>query len=474
MRANNEARSIRESVALCLHNMRTDYRILCDDCHDDERRRREECVSRCLGNPRICDDCHDDERRRREECVPRCLGNPRICDDCHDDERRRREKCVPRCLGNPVAVPAERRIRMTEAEQYMQQALDLAKTAMGHTSPNPMVGCVVVKNGKLVASGCHERYGEFHAERNALTRCKEDLTGADLYVTLEPCCHQGKTPPCTDIIIERKIGRVFVGALDPNPKVDGGGIKILREHGIEVITGILEQECLALNEIFFHYITTGLPYVAMKYAMTLDGKIASANGDSKWVTGEKAREHVHFLRKKYSAILAGIDTVLADDPLLNCRTEEGVDPIRVICDSHLRLPMDSQIVKTAGKIRTIAAYTDAEEGTKKKLKSTGVELLQISEKNGHVDLEKLIRTLGEKKIDSILVEGGGNIHGSLLQTGLVNRVYAYIAPKLIGGKNALPPVGGDGIEKMKDAVVLQNQEILHLGADYCIRGDVVK
>ena len=474
MRANNEARSIRESVALCLHNMRTDYRILCDDCHDDERRRREECVPRCLGNPRICDDCHDDERRRHEECVPRCLGNPRICDDCHDDERRRREECVSRCLGNPVAVPAERRIRMTEAEQYMQQALDLAKTAMGHTSPNPMVGCVVVKNGKLVESGCHERYGEFHAERNALTRCKEDLTGADLYVTLEPCCHQGKTPPCTDIIIERKIGRVFVGALDPNPKVDGGGIKILREHGIEVITGILEQECLALNEIFFHYITTGLPYVAMKYAMTLDGKIASANGDSKWVTGEKAREHVHFLRKKYSAILAGIDTVLADDPLLNCRTEEGVDPIRVICDSHLRLPMDSQIVKTAGKIRTIAAYTDAEEGTKKKLESTGVELLQISEKNGHVDLEKLIRTLGEKKIDSILVEGGGNIHGSLLQTGLVNRVYAYIAPKLIGGKNALSPVGGDGIEKMKDAVVLQNHEILHLGADYCIRGDVVK
>ena len=474
MRANNEARSIRESVALCLHNMRTDYRILCDDCHDDERRRREECVPRCLGNPRICDDCHDDERRRHEECVPRCLGNPRICDDCHDDERRRREECVSRCLGNPVAVPAERRIRMTEAEQYMQQALDLAKTAMGHTSPNPMVGCVVVKNGKLVASGCHERYGEFHAERNALTRCKEDLTGADLYVTLEPCCHQGKTPPCTDIIVERKIGRVFVGALDPNPKVDGGGIKILREHGIEVITGILEQECLALNEIFFHYITTGLPYVAMKYAMTLDGKIASANGDSKWVTGEKAREHVHFLRKKYSAILAGIDTVLADDPLLNCRTEEGVDPIRVICDSHLRLPMDSQIVKTAGKIRTIAAYTDAEEETKKKLESTGVELLQISEKNGHVDLEKLIRTLGEKKIDSILVEGGGNIHGSLLQTGLVNRVYAYIAPKLIGGKNALSPVGGDGIEKMKDAVVLQNQEILHLGADYCIRGDVVK
>ena len=382
---------------------------------------------------------------------------------------------MSRCLGSPqAAVAAERRIRMTEAEQYMQQALDLAKTAMGHTSPNPMVGCVVVKNGKIVASGCHERYGEFHAERNALTRCREDLTGADLYVTLEPCCHHGKTPPCTDIIIERKIGRVFVGAPDPNPKVDGGGIKILREHGIEVITGILEKECLALNEIFFHYITTGLPYVAMKYAMTLDGKIASATGDSKWVTGEKAREHVHFLRKKYSAILAGIDTVLADDPLLNCRTEDDVDPIRVICDSHLRLPMESQIVKTAEKIKTIAAYTNADEETKKKLGSTGVELIQIPEKDGHVDLEKLIRTLGERKIDSVLVEGGGNIHGSLLQTGLVDRVYAYIAPKLIGGKNALSPVGGDGIKKMKDAVVLQNQEILRLGADYCIRGDVVK
>ena len=366
-------------------------------------------------------------------------------------------------------------------EKFMREALSLAEEAF--SAGEVPVGAVVVKDGKVIGRGRNRREEHQsvlgHAELEAMEQAAKvlgswRLTGCTLYVTLEPCCHQGKTPPCTDIIIERKIGRVFVGALDPNPKVDGGGIKILREHGIEVITGILEQECLALNEIFFHYITTGLPYVAMKYAMTLDGKIASGNGDSKWVTGEKAREHVHFLRKKYSAILAGIDTVLADDPLLNCRTEEGVDPIRVICDSHLRLPMDSQIVKTAGKIRTIAAYTDAEEGTKKKLKSTGVELLQISEKNGHVDLEKLIRTLGEKKIDSILVEGGGNIHGSLLQTGLVNRVYAYIAPKLIGGKNALPPVGGDGIEKMKDAVVLQNQEILHLGADYCIRGDVVK
>ncbi|MGN1206103.1 MAG: bifunctional diaminohydroxyphosphoribosylaminopyrimidine deaminase/5-amino-6-(5-phosphoribosylamino)uracil reductase RibD [Eubacterium sp.] len=362
---------------------------------------------------------------------------------------------------------------MTEAEKYMRQALKLAETAMGHTSPNPMVGCVVVKNGKVVASGCHERYGEYHAERNALTRCQEDLTGADLYVTLEPCCHQGKTPPCTEIIIEKKIGRVFVGALDPNPKVDGGGIKILKEHGIEVITGILEKECLALNEIFFHYIKTGVPYVAMKYAMTLDGKIASVTGDSKWVTGEKAREHVHCLRKKYTAILVGIDTVLADNPMLNCRIREGVDPIRVICDSHLRLPVDSQIVKTAGTIRTIVAYTKANEERKKKLESTDVELLKIPGED-QVDLEKLIRTLGEQKIDSILVEGGGNIHGSLVKTGLVNRVYAYIAPKLIGGKDALSPVGGDGIVSMSKAIELENQEILHLGADYCILGDVVK
>jgi diaminohydroxyphosphoribosylaminopyrimidine deaminase/5-amino-6-(5-phosphoribosylamino)uracil reductase len=359
---------------------------------------------------------------------------------------------------------------MNQQEQYMKRALELAKTAMGHTSPNPMVGCVVVKNGAIVAQGCHEKYGEFHAERNALTRCKEDVSGADLYVTLEPCCHHGKTPPCTDIIIERKIGRVFVGAMDPNPKVAGNGVRILREHGIEVQTGILEKECLELNEIFFHYIQTGSPYVAMKYAMTLDGKIAAASGDSKWVTEEKAREHVHFLRKKYSAIMAGVGTVIADDPMLNCRIADGVNPVRVICDSHLRIPVESKIVQTAQEIPTIVVYSgDVSEEKKQKLTACGVELLQAGD-GERVDLKRLHRALGEKKIDSVLVEGGGTIHGSLLEAGIVNRVYAYIAPKLIGGALAKTPVEGNGIQKMADAASLSEIEILPLGNDICITG----
>lgn len=359
---------------------------------------------------------------------------------------------------------------MDQHEMYMKRALALAETAMGHTSPNPMVGCVVVKDGRVVAEGCHEKYGSFHAERNALTRCEEDVSGASMYVTLEPCCHTGKTPPCTDIIIEKKIGRVYVGAMDPNPKVAGNGVKILREHGIKVETGILEEECLRLNEIFFHYISTGLPFVAMKYAMTLDGKIASFTGDSKWVTGEKARQHVHVLRKKYSAIMAGVDTVIADDPMLNCRIEEGIDPVRIICDSHLRIPMESQIVRSADRIPTIVACAeDVDETIRHRLETTGVETIK-TEGEKQVSLPALFRKLGERKIDSVLAEGGGTLHGSLLSSGCVSRVYAYIAPKLIGGYGAKSPVEGKGMEKMAEAKGLSDIEILSLGEDICVTG----
>ncbi len=352
----------------------------------------------------------------------------------------------------------------------MKRAIELAKTAMGHTSPNPMVGCVVVKDGKVVAEGCHERYGEYHAERNALTRCQEDVTGADLYVTLEPCCHHGKTPPCTDIIIEKNIGHVYVGAMDPNPKVAGKGVDILKSHGIPVTTGILEEECLAMNEIFFHYISTGLPFVAMKYAMTLDGKIATATGHSKWVTGEEARSHVQLLRKQYSGIMVGVDTVIADNPMLNCRMEEGVNPVRIICDSHLRIPLDCEIVKTANEISTIVVHVEGIDPEKQKeLESTGVELLCCGDGN-RVSLKQLLHKLGEMKIDSILVEGGGTLHGSLLETGMVQRVYAYIAPKLVGGKEAKSPIEGSGVEKMSQAAKLEQMEMLSLGPDLCITG----
>lgn len=206
--------------------------------------------------------------------------------------------------------------------KYMKRAIELAKKGIGYTNPNPIVGCVVVKNDEIISEGYHEKIGGFHAERNALTNCKEDTTGAELYVTLEPCCHYGKTPPCTEIIIEKNIKKVYVGSMDPNKLVAGKGVKILEENGIEVECGVLKDECDKLNEVFFHYITNKTPYVVMKYAMTMDGKIACENGDSKWVTGEKARETVQNMRKKYMGIMVGINTVLEDNPMLNCRIEK--------------------------------------------------------------------------------------------------------------------------------------------------------
>lgn len=366
---------------------------------------------------------------------------------------------------------------MQEKEEYMRRALELARKGEGHASPNPMVGCVVVKDGRIISEGYHEKYGEFHAERNALTRCTEDTTGADLYVTLEPCCHQGKTLPCTDIIIEKKIARVFVGSMDSNPLVAGKGVQILRDHGIYVETGILEEECLKLNEVFYHYITTKTPFVVMKYAMTLDGKIACATGDSKWVTGEIARAQVHRMRGRYRGIMVGIGTVLADDPMLNCRVEGGVDPVRIICDSNLHIPLESQIVKTASEIETIVACSqeslEAERKQEKirKLKEAGIQLIGTEGAHG-VNLVELMKKLGEQNIDSILLEGGGTLNASALEDGIVNKVYAYIAGKLIGGMDARSPVEGMGIDRMADAITLKDMEIERLGDDFCIVGYV--
>ena len=366
---------------------------------------------------------------------------------------------------------------MQKKEEYMRRALELARKGEGHTSPNPMVGCVVVKDGRIISEGYHEKYGEFHAERNALTRCTEDTAGADLYVTLEPCCHQGKTPPCTDIIIEKKIARVFVGSMDSNPLVAGKGVQILRDHGIYVETGILDAECRKLNEVFYHYIATKTPFVVMKYAMTLDGKIACATGDSKWVTGEIARTQVHRMRGRYRSIMVGIGTVLADDPMLNCRVEGGVDPVRIICDSNLHIPTESQIVKTASDIETIVACSqEALESERKqekirRLKEAGIQIIGTEGAHG-VNLVELMKKLGGQNIDSILLEGGGTLNASALEDGIVNKVYAYIAGKLIGGMDARSPVEGMGIDRMADAITLQNMEIEKLGDDFCIVGYV--
>lgn len=361
---------------------------------------------------------------------------------------------------------------MKEKENYMRQVLALARNGMGRTSPNPMVGCLVVKDGKIISKGFHEQYGGFHAERNALKKCGKEAEGADLYVNLEPCCHQGKTPPCTDILMEKKIKRVFVGCLDSNPLVAGKGVQLLRSHGIDVETGILEEECRAFNEVFFHYMETGLPFVAMKYAMTLDGKIACETGDSKWVTGEEARGQVQSLRNQYRGIMAGIGTVLSDNPMLNCRMEQATNPVRIICDTRLRIPKDCQIVETAREQETIVAYCQGDTEKSAYLASKGVKLLQVSEQQGKLCLPELMQKLAKRRIDSILLEGGGTLNASMLEEHLVQRVYAFVAPKLVAGAGAKTPIEGTGVLKMRDAIPLHQVKTEFYGKDICITGRV--
>lgn len=370
-------------------------------------------------------------------------------------------------------------------EEYMRRALELARRGEGHVSPNPMVGCVIVKDGRIISEGYHEKVGEYHAERNALLRCEEDPAGADLYVTLEPCCHYGRTPPCTEIIIEKGIGRVFVAALDVNPLVAGKGVQTLRDAGIEVVTGILEEEAIALNEVFFHFFETHRPFVAMKYAMTLDGKIACYTGDSQWITGPKARAYVHGLRKKYSSILVGITTALKDDPMLNCRTEEGVDPVRLVADSQLRLPTDSQLARTAKDIPTWVFTTEetlrSAKGRERAdaLNRLGVDVIPCgyagtTDHHSRIDISNLLGILAERDIDSVLVEGGGTVNASFLEAGLVDRVYAFLGPKLVGGEESRSPIEGSGVPRMEAAVELEDIELQHFDDDIMITGRVKK
>lgn len=381
----------------------------------------------------------------------------------------------------------------TQDIEYMQRAIELAKRGAGFVNPNPMVGCVVVKDGAIISEGYHEYYGGFHAERNALTKkdvCDTSLQGATLYVTLEPCCHHGKTPPCTDIIIEKGIKKVVVGLLDPNPLVAGKGISILRNAGIEVVTGIEEDKIKELNKVFLKYIKTKRPYVILKTAMTLDGKIASYTGDSKWITNEKSRELVHKLRSEMMGIVAGIGTVKSDDPMLNCRlasqqtTDNGQQtlstvlvrqPIRIIVDTKASIPMESQIVKTAKEYRTILAVGNCQSviGDLEMIRSHGVEILSCEEKDGHVDINDLMIKLGVIGIDSLLLEGGSSLNAAFLQANCVDEVNAFIAPKIIGGEHSKSPIGGKGIEFMKDAITLKDIEIEQIESDLLIKGKII-
>ena len=364
-------------------------------------------------------------------------------------------------------------VKNMKDEKYMAMALELAVKGRGWTSPNPMVGAVIVKDGRVIGKGLHEKYGQSHAERNALADCSESPEGADIYVTLEPCCHHGKQPPCTDALIEAGIRRVIVGSGDPNPLVAGKGIEILKKHGIEVKEGILKDECDALNKVFFHYIKTGTPYVTMKYAMTMDGKIAAYTGESKWVTGEKAREHVQMQRHINSGIMVGVGTVLADDPMLTCRIPGGKNPVRIICDSRLRTPLTSQIVRTAGTVPTLIATCCTETSKHEALHEAGCRIVTVGEKNGQVNLKELMERLGREKLDSILLEGGGTLNWSALESGIVQKVQAYIAPKLFGGASAKTPVEGHGYPSPASSLRLADSTITLLGDDFLIEGEIV-
>ena len=370
----------------------------------------------------------------------------------------------------------------------MQRAIALAKKGVGFVNPNPMVGCVVVKDNEIITEGYHEYYGGFHAERNALTNTTADCKDATLYVTLEPCCHYGKTPPCTEIIIEKGIKKVVVGFLDPNPLVAGKGIKILEDEGIEVVTGVEVDKIKELNKVFLKYINTKRPYVLLKTAMTLDGKIASYTGDSKWITNEKSRKLVHKLRSEMMGIVAGIGTVKADNPMLNCRLEVQQptansqqpnvhQPIRIIVDTKASISLESNIVKTANEYRTILAVgqqsiVNAQQSKVEMLKSLNVEILYCEEKDGHVDINDLMIKLGQKGIDSILLEGGTTLNAAFLEAGCVDEVYAFIAPKIIGGEHSKSPVGGQGIELMKDAIMLKDIKIETFDNDILIKGKI--
>ena len=355
--------------------------------------------------------------------------------------------------------------------KYMKRALELAEKGKGHTSPNPMVGAVIVKDGRIIGEGYHEKVGEAHAEVNAISSATESVEGATIYVTLEPCSHYGKTPPCSNLIIEKKLKKVVVAATDPNPLVSGSGLERLRKAGIEVVEGVLEEESNRLNEVFIKYITTKTPFVVMKYAMSLDGKIATETGDSKWISSEESRAHAHHLRGYLSGIMAGIGTVLEDDPKLTCRVPGYHNPIRIILDSKLRVPLDAQALSDQDKAPTLILTTDDSSVVKRRqLTDLGVQVLVVPERNGQVELKNAMVLLGEKGIDSILLEGGGTLNAAALEAGIIDKVNIYVAPKLIGGKDAVSPVMGQGVEKMNEAFSIRDMQVTKINEDLLIEG----
>ncbi len=356
----------------------------------------------------------------------------------------------------------------SQDQKYMQRALELAALGLGRTSPNPVVGAVLVKDGIIVGEGYHRQAGTPHAEIVALQRAGSLARGASIYVSLEPCCHHGKTPPCTEALIKAGVKRVIAATLDPNPLVEGKGAARLREAGIEVALDVLKEEADRLNEAFFKYIRDQRPFVTMKTAMTLDGKIASYSGDSRWISSEASRQYVHHLRNTYDAIMVGIGTVIADDPMLNTRLDSvnSRDPLRVILDGELRLPEGSKIAQTSQKQRTLLiANQSCDKQRVDKFEQLGIEVLILDGEGALLSLPAVLEELGRRKVLSLLLEGGAEVNAAMLENRLVDKIHWFIAPKIIGGNAAPGPVGGGGRRFMKEALELREVTWQSIGSD---------
>jgi diaminohydroxyphosphoribosylaminopyrimidine deaminase/5-amino-6-(5-phosphoribosylamino)uracil reductase len=363
---------------------------------------------------------------------------------------------------------------MTETE-YMRKAIALAKRGLGTTSPNPMVGAVVVKGGKIVGEGYHRRTGEAHAEIIALEKAGQQARGAMLVLNLEPCCHTGKTPPCVNAIIKAGLRKVVVAMQDPNPLVNGKGVELLRKADIDVKLGLLEKEARVLNEAFVTFVEKKRPFFVIKGAASLDGKIATRIGESKWISNEESREYANQLRAVMDGIMVGINTVILDNPLLLPRVNKPKRyPVRIVLDSKLRIPPSCEILKTGGNFRTLVfTLPDSRLDKESRLKSMGVEVVRVAPgENGRVALSAVCKELFQREITSVLVEGGGELNSSFLNEGLADKIVIFYAPKLIGGRNAPSLVGGKGIDFMKDACRIDISSVRKFKEDICVEGYV--
>lgn len=363
---------------------------------------------------------------------------------------------------------------MTSAETYMHRALDLARKGEGRTRPNPPVGAVIVRDGLIVGEGFHPKAGEPHAEIFALREAGGMARGADLYVTLEPCCHVGRTGPCADAVLAAGVARVFVGAVDPNPAVAGKGIARLRKGGVEVRSGLLGAECERLIAPFARHVTTGLPFVILKAAATLDGRTATSTGESQWITGESSREWVHRLRDRVDAIMVGSGTVLKDNPRLTSRlVEGGRDPVRIVLDSRLRIPEDAAVFAADSPAPTIVATTERAPGEKlSRLRSRGIQVLEVTEMGGRVHLPELLHGLGKLGLQSVLLEGGGQLNDAFLEGKLIDRVMVFIAPLILGGNDGRGIFDGKGVTRLADALRLADVRVRRFDEDILIEGEV--